>query len=186
MLTRRIGVALLAAGLSIGCDQAHDEAAGDKAAATSATPAHPAQKQASSSGAPLARIDLDAPTGWAKQPRGAWQIHTSADEKSVLALGPIDDGAPTREALDEAAHLLGISDVHWAEEQAISIGVDHLSARASDGPCRFRNGDARVAYAAVDVGEGERILVIHLATNDAPADAQKTALTAVASLRKKR
>ena len=182
MVSRAIGVAMLAAGSLIGCARAPAGGEGNKTEATTPSPegTFAARRQPARSTS-VEHLKLDVPRGWSRRARGAWQVFTSPDELSVLALGPLGDGAIATE-LTEAAQLLGASDVSVGDDQPITIGPDHLPARAADGPCRFRSSAARIAYAAVDLGDGHGALLIHLSTKDVSADARKMATAAAGSL----
>jgi hypothetical protein len=129
---------------------------------------------------------MDAPAGWEERAEGAWTLHHAPDKRAHLAAAPLGAGDAVAARVAEAVALMGGSDVRTAEEQAITIGLDARPARAASGSCRFGAEDGRVQYAAVDLGDGERFLLVYAAASGAPEDAQKAAFAAIATLRRKR
>jgi hypothetical protein len=179
MMAKLLGV-LVVMGSVLGCAaDPQGEGASDKS--------EPAGNAAavSPTDAALARVQMDAPAGWAANARGPWRLHQAGDRRAHLAVSGLGAGEAVAARVREALAAMGGSDPRTAEEQAVAIGPEKLPGRAASGNCRLGAEEARMQYIVVDVGEGARVLVVFAAAKDAPEEAQRTAFTALATMRRK-
>ncbi len=172
---------LAMAGFVAACGRDPEVDERDKGAAPpSAVPAPPAAVNDA-----LARVKLDEPAGWTKSVRARWSVRTSPDGRSRFATGGLAPDEMVTKLVASAAAELGASDVQLVEPQDAPFGPDQLPARAADGSCRFGAGEGRIGYAAIDVGGGARVLVVHAAAADVSDETKRAALTAIGTLRRR-
>jgi hypothetical protein len=155
---------------------------GEEGVLESAPAAEPAQAEVAAPAVKQARR-LPTPAGWRVSARGPWSWSSSADGRAHLVEGAVESGSNVGHAVREAAALVGARDLHLADEISISLGEGHLPAQAADGWARTDAGEARVAYAVVEPGDGDGLLVLHVFARDTAGDTQRAALAAIASVR---
>lgn len=126
---------------------------------------------------------LPTPAGWTIGARGAWSWSTSADGRAHLVEGAVEPGGDVGRAVRAAAAAVGARELHLADEISINLGEGHLPAQAADGWAVTDKGEARVAYAVIEPGDGEGLLVLHVFARDTAGDTQRAALGAIASVR---
>jgi hypothetical protein len=132
----------------------------------------------------VSHAKLEVPADWTQKTHGAWTLITGADSASLIAMGPVaeNDGIPAK--VVEGAAALGATEVKLLEEQTASFGAEQLPARVADGGCKLGLADGRLGYAVVDLGKGERVMVIHAALKDASPDKLRAGRMVVASLKR--
>ena len=137
--------------------------------------------------APVAEVEraarrIQAPRGFVADARGPWSVITSEDGKSRIAEGPLDPEATIDVAVARAAAALGARDPVLAEAQTIALGAESIPALAGDGRCTLGDAEARIAYAVLDGGDGQRWLLVHVSARDLDEATGRAALGAIAAL----
>lgn len=125
---------------------------------------------------------IQAPRGFVADARGPWSVITSEDGKSRIAEGPLDPEATIDVAVARAAAALGARDPVLAEAQTIALGAESIPALAADGRCTLGDAEARIAYAVLDGGDGQRWLLVHVSARDLDEATGRAALGAIAAL----
>ena len=137
--------------------------------------------------APVAEVEraarrIQAPRGFVADARGPWSVITSEDGKSRIAEGPLDPEGTIDVAVARAAAALGARDPVLAEAQTIALGAESIPALAGDGRCTLGDAEARIAYAVLDGGDGQRWLLVHVSARDLDEATGRAALGAIAAL----
>jgi hypothetical protein len=182
----RLGLsAALAAMLLAGCarDPGADEAS-DKGAIAAGEAAKP-QAEVTHTTESLAHAQLDVPGDWTKKAASAWTVFTSADGVSHVAMGALEASDVNAKKLADGAAAMGASSLAMMDEQATTFGAEKLPARAADGACKLGTAEGRIGYAVVDLGAGNRVMVIHAAAKDLTDEQLQAGRKAVASLRRR-
>jgi hypothetical protein len=189
---RMTAVALLAAVL-VGCAPTADEASNKGASPSVATASaqaevtHTTESQAevTHTTESLAHAQFDVPGDWSRKAASAWTVFTSADGVSHVAMGALEASDVNAKKLAEGAAAMGASSVAMMDEQATTFGAEKLPARAADGACKLGTAEGRIGYAVVDLGAGNRVMVIHAAVKDLTDEQLQAGRKAVASLRRR-
>lgn len=178
----RAAIFLLLAAWGAGCQgQGTESSQGDEPEPTSAaSPARVERRDVDL----RAIVDVQGPEGWVgkAEPRG--ERWASAGGDAQLFFGTLRSAEEPRALIESLAGTWGVSDIRWAEEQALSIGADRLPATGADGACTTRGGEATIAYASADTGQGT-VLVAYVLDRSAKAEVREAAMTAVASFKKR-
>jgi hypothetical protein len=182
MIVQRFGAWVLAAGSLVVCVGCAQDPGASEGAAEKGVPA-----EAPAQGGPVrrARAAIDPPAAWTSRTDDAWTVHEAPGGLSVLAYAEIGAGDAVPARLRDAVDAAGASDVRVADERSIVVGPDALPARAASGACRLGAHEAKVQYAVVDVGGGERMMIVQVVAAGAPEDVARAAMGAVASLRRR-
>ncbi|APR80220.1 Hypothetical protein A7982_05567 [Minicystis rosea] len=183
MTAKMVGATAIAVCLLVGC--APEQAPSEGSGKTEAAPSANAAAKIESTPITLTRAQMEAPAGWQGRTQGAWTVHSTADRRTHLAAASIGAGDTVAARVSEAIGAMGGAEPKTGDEQSLSIGPEQLPAKGASGSCRFGGDEGRMQYAVIDVGEGQRTLLVYAAAKDAPEDGQRTAFASIATLRRK-
>lgn len=95
-----------------------------------------------------AKATMHVPSNW-KLTKGAMNQATSADGKSLIAIGPM--GTDTLDvAVQKGATAAGLVNCQWGPVQSLSVGKDKLPTQAADGKCQRGGADISAAYMSAE------------------------------------
>jgi hypothetical protein len=134
-----------------------------------------------------AKVQFNAPAGWAKSSSGNWTIFKPADNRARLGFVTFDKPGEATARIGEITNSLGLTAVAWPQAQAPkSIGQDHLPAMGATGTCKFASTGVpcAVTYETLSPPSGSHLLIVY-AVNATGQDADlANAQAAIDSLRK--
>jgi len=128
-------------------------------------------------------IQITVPTNWTRTWKGDWGLLTSHNNKAHLALVPYSEPNEWVKRLDQIATVLNASKIKWNATKRGNIGIDQLDALMADGTATFGGEPGAIAYATVDAGMPEKVLVVYSLESSVSAATSKQASAIFKSIR---